>query len=1021
MESAYRKLLKNPLQGANLMSVIFFGWTIPIFRNSYHGVLDPTSALEPLAEDQSDRLGDRLEKNWNVECTKNTRPSLLRALFKTFWSELFIIGIFSIFIDCIFRLTYLFLFKQLLSYFSENSNISRDDAFIYGIVFFVNTLFYRVGMHNYLFQGLCCGMKFRVALSSIIYRKALNLSQGALSSIAPGKLVNLLSNDVQRCNSVLNVHLSWVSPLVSFLAAYILWIEIRWASIIGMAIVFLFVPIQSYAGKLLTKVRFETALRTDERIRFMDEIVSGIQVIKMYCWERNFEGLIAATRRFELKMVLKSLNIKTFKFTIYLIASRVTLFCTVLSFVWLYDKEKMTIPKMFTIAYLLNLISKTMCGLFIDGISDVGEIYVSLKRIQEFLQYEENEKANESDAIGSDELTSRHLAILMKKVSVKWNSPKDQNTSLKIDKYKGEIELNTSKYEPFQLQDINLEVPKGKLVFIVGSVGSGKSTLMQVLLRELPLIQGSLGINGTVSYASQMNWTFTSTIRQNITFGQAMNRSRYDEVIKCSALAKDFEQFTNSDSTVVGENGAGLSGGQKARINLARSMYRKADIYLIDDPLSAVDSHVQSHLFNECIGPNGYLARQNATRILITHQLHFMKEADWIVVLKDGKIDAQGNYHKILNSGFDFATMFSQNENDRAENESQDENSIESNDTDLKEGSKSTSLDEGTTLLEATQNVEGKKPSSTNTLSEGKINGSLLFRYLKSSNISCAVPLLAALFLITQIIASMADIWVSIWIKNEENRLKLNTTSLHQTTPKESSLDHAATDDGQNIWSTEAYIYIYSGIIISLIFAAILRSVLFSLVCTKASQSLHDTMFHGLISTKMQFFNENPAGRIMNRFTKDMGNADEMLPKTLMEATEYIFIAFGSISVIIFTDVKFAVVALFLGVFFIFIQKIYSKCSTKVVRLEASTKSPVFTHVLATLKGLSIVRAFQAESILREEFERHQNLNTGAYTMFLGTSYAFGLWLDMIVLLFIGVVLYVFLVVNEGVTGDRVG
>ncbi|XP_031639826.1 multidrug resistance-associated protein 4-like, partial [Contarinia nasturtii] len=1008
MESAYRKLLKNPRNGANFLSVVFFGWSIPIFKKTYNNVLHPNDVFEPIDEDYSDRLGDRLEKHWEAERVKKVRPSLLRALFKTFWFEVLVLAIFCMFTDCICRLIYAFLFERLLSYFRENSDVTGDDALMYGSIFFVLTVCYGIALLHYLYRGMCCSMKLRVALSSIIYRKTLRLSQRSLSNIAPAKLVNLLSNDVQRCNTVSLLHPLWISPLVSIIAAYILWTEIQWASLIGMAIIFLFVPIQSYAGKLLTKVRFETALRTDERVRFMDEIVSGVQVIKMFGWERPFEGLIAAARRSELKFVLKNLNIQTFQMTIYLFTTRVALFCTVLSFVWIYGSPEMTVSKMFTTAYLLNLISMAMCRIFIRAISEISEVYVSFKRLQNFLEYEENDESkNESEEISCDELTSQNLAISMKNISVQWNSPEDQNKSAKVDKYKGAIELDTSKDEPFQLQDINLEVPKGKLVFIVGSVGSGKSTLMQVLLRELPVKQGLFGINGTVSYASQMSWTFTSTIRQNITFGQTLNRSRYDEVIKCTALTKDFKQFSSEDMTMVGENGAGLSGGQKARINLARAMYRKADIYLIDDPLSAVDSHVQSHLFKKCIGPNGYLARQNATRILITHQLHFMKEADWIVVLNDGKIEVQGDYDTVLKTGVDFTRLLGRNENDQV---GQNEEQLKRRDSAISQRSKSASLDEGTRFLEGNNEEENPLAIELEASSSGKIKGSLLFSYLKSSNIPCALLLLGALFVITQVITSTADIWVSLWIRSEERRVYL-LKHKNETT----------SDDGQNLWSTNTYIYIYGGIMISLILIATIRSTIFSLACTKASQSLHDTMFHGLISTKMKFFNENPVGRIMNLFTKDMGSADDILPKTLLEAAQCICIVVGSICVIIFTDTKLSIVILVMGVIFILLQKVYLKCSTNIMRLEAITKSPVFTHISATLNGLSTVRAFQAEPILRDEFERHQNLNTGTWSMFLGISHAFGLSLDMMVYVFIGVVLYIFLIVNEGVTGDRVG
>lgn len=411
------------------------------------------------------------------------------------------------------------------------------------------------------------------------------MSQQALTNTAPGKLVNLLSNDVQRFETMYFFHQLWLSPITTFLAAYMLWTEIRWAAIIGLVIIFLLTPIQSnfrknftlfgqkltakknfifefqnnhsgYIAKFLSKIRFETALRTDERVRFMDEIVSGVQLIKMYGWERPFADLVSVARRLELKVILKNIYVRAFNLTVFLFSNRIALFCTVLSVIWIYGRENMSVSKMFMTAYLFNVISYSINLHFIRSISVVSECFVAIKRLQMFLEYEEKyEPPNGPQIITSTELESQNLAILLDNVSVEWNSAENTKSKTKINSN-----------ESFKLKKINLKVPKGKLIFVVGSVGAGKSTLMQVFLKELPLMCGSMGINGTISYASQVSWTFTSTIRQNITFGQPMDRQRYDEVIKCAALAKDFEQFSNGDLTLIGENGTGLSGGQKARI-----------------------------------------------------------------------------------------------------------------------------------------------------------------------------------------------------------------------------------------------------------------------------------------------------------------------------------------------------------------------------------------------------------------------------------------------------------------------
>lgn len=181
------------------------------------------------------------------------------------------------------------------------------------------------------------------------------------------------------------------------------------------------------------------------------------------------------------------------------------------------------------------------------------------------------------------------------------------------------------------LSDINLDIKPGTLCAVVGQVGAGKSSLLQLLLKELPLNHGKLDIFGNVSYSSQEPWLFVSTVRNNILFGLPYTKSRYKNIVKVCALERDFELFPNGDRTLVGERGVSLSGGQRARINLARAVYRQADIYLFDDPLSAVDTHVGKHLFEECILK--YLG--DKTRILVTHQLQFLKHADQIVIINN--------------------------------------------------------------------------------------------------------------------------------------------------------------------------------------------------------------------------------------------------------------------------------------------------------------------------------------------------------------------------------------------------
>lgn len=234
---------------------------------------------------------------------------------------------------------------------------------------------------------------------------------------------------------------------------------------------------------------------------------------------------------------------------------------------------------------------------------------------------------------------SENVAIALKRVTARWKLPvirdplqqgigrrgragQDKNCELK------EIHAAT-------LDEMSADLVQGKLIGIVGAVGAGKSSLLQAILGELPIESGAITVNGTLSYASQEPWVFAGTIRQNILFGQEYDAKRYAAVVDACALPRDLTQLPHGDESVIGERGTSLSGGQKARVSLARAIYRRSDIYLLDDPLSAVDSHVGAHLFSKCIGPNGRLARLGGTRVLVTHQVHFLRHADWVLVLEN--------------------------------------------------------------------------------------------------------------------------------------------------------------------------------------------------------------------------------------------------------------------------------------------------------------------------------------------------------------------------------------------------
>lgn len=1064
----------NPRESASILSILTFWWTIDLFKKGYTKVLELQDLFRPLEVDQSEALGDRLEKKWFAQQSGPGRPSLIKAIVKTFWWEYSILGFITIFNDIFIRLAQPIFLGMLLQYFRRDSNVSRESAFYYaGVIVALNAMSV-ISINQYILGGFQNGMKVRIAVCSVIYRKALRLSRTALGDTAPGKVVNLLSNDVNRFDIVsVFLHSMWSAPLLAIIVGVLLYLEIGVAGLIGMIVIFIVTPIQAYTGKLTSRFRLQTALRTDERIRLMDEIISGIQVIKMYAWEKPFAKLIKLARRLELKIVKKSAYVRGLYMTFLLFTTRTALFCTMMAMVLL--GEDLTAAKVFVVAMYFGILANTMSAMFVRGIAEIAEALVAMKRLQRFLEYEEKpselpsvkdkflqefgvngDVSEKQKLIESDTQLPTNIAISMKNVTARWGAVKRQEIQGKPTEKNGttaipkivetvkQMDEEDESWKSATLANINLDFRKGILIGVIGPVGAGKSSLLQAILKELPIESGSIVSKGKYAYVSQEPWVFAGTVRQNILFGQPMEKDRYDAVVQACALVRDFEQLPNADKTIIGERGAALSGGQKARISLARAVYRRADIFLMDDPLSAVDAHVGRHLFDICIGPRGRLGKMKTTRILVTHQVHFLKEADWVVVMNEGKVTMQGTPHDLSRNGIDFVELLAKMEEETGDGES---SIVTSGGKRSRRGSRASSrsiasssqslddFDDDDGDEKSGEKEKSKSPEDNQNMemsSKGTVQGSVLLNYVRCGANPLILLGLLLLFIATQIAASGADFWVAFWTSQEEQRifLRQNGTSdggevserANGTVVLEETMPDLDVDLPQeSLMSTETCMAIHGALVVSIFLVAISRSISFYQTSVRASQNLHDSMFNGCVSTSMRFYDTNPSGRILNRFSKDMGSVDELLPKAILDATQIILSMIGTIIVTVVVNPMFLIPLAVLGVIFIYLRKIYLKTSKNIKRLEGITRSPVFSHLAASLAGLPTIRAFAAQGELIKEFDSHQDIHTASFYMFITSSTAFGFALDLLCLVFVLIVVFSFLLADNSILGDRVG
>ncbi|KAG4076114.1 hypothetical protein HA402_011460 [Bradysia odoriphaga] len=747
MESVRRKLLTNPRETASSLSVLLFTWTIDLFKKGYQQTLQLGDLYQTLPEDRSTTLGDQLESNWVLQKNNESRPSLVKALVRTFWKKFLVLGFICFFNDILIRLTQPYLLGQLLLFFRKNSTVTFTEALWTAIAMVTLNALNIMTVNQYFIGCFHAGMKVRVAMCSLIYRKTLKLSQAAVRENA---IVNLLSNDVNRFDliSVL-LHFMWSAPLMAIIITYILWREARWAGMIGLAIVFFIVTLQSCVGKLSSIFRLKTALRTDTRIKFMEEIINGVRVIKMFAWETPFGKMIDSARKKELNILRKNTYVRCLYMTFALFTTRMAIFCTMLSISLLYGSENITATKIFVISAYFQLITQTLSQMFVRGVAEIAEAFVSVKRLQNFLLSEEMNGMIKNEKPATEDNVDNVISIV--NLTANWPAAKEKNSkSKKVSDLEVE-ELSLKRHEQTTEQQdtlckINVNVRQGSLVGIVGPVGSGKSSFLQALLRELPANSGTVEANGSISYACQEPWIFSASVRQNIIFSNPFDELRYDTVIRSCALDVDIENFESGDMLVIGDRGISLSGGQKARINLARCVYRKSDIYLFDDPLSAVDANVARHLFSECIGPNGFLAKNGSTRILVTHQVHFLKEADVVIVLRNGKVDFHGSPAELMNKGIDFSEFLKV---EVGEERSEDDGKV---------------VQPITTAVVKELNVSGEeKVAELEDTSKNKSKDSTFKTYFLSGTNVYVLGVVFTLFIAAQLLASGCDFWVAFW------------------------------------------------------------------------------------------------------------------------------------------------------------------------------------------------------------------------------------------------------------------
>ncbi|XP_012659115.1 canalicular multispecific organic anion transporter 1 [Otolemur garnettii] len=888
-------------------------------------------------------LEDAQKKKKKKSGTTKDAPKswLVKALFKSFYMIL-LKGFLLKLVHDILMFMNPQLLKLLIS-FANDSDAYVWTGYMYAIVLFVVALIQSVCLQNYFQFCFVLGVNIRTTIMASVYKKALTLSNLARKEYTIGETVNLMSVDAQKLMDVTNfIHMLWSSILQIALSIFFLWRELGPSVLAGVGVMVLLIPVNGILTTKNRNIQVKNMKNKDKRLKVMNEILTGIKILKYFAWEPSFKEHIHNLRKKELKnlRVFGQLQ-STITFLLYLAPVLVSV--TTFSVYVLVDSNNvLDAQKAFTSITLFNILRFPLSMLPMV-ISSMLQASVSIDRLEKYL--------------GGDDLDTS---------AIRHDSNFDKAVQFSEASFTWEHDLETT------VRDVNLDIMPGQLVAVVGTVGSGKSSLISAMLGEMENIHGHITIKGTIAYVPQQSWIQNGTIKDNILFGSEMNEKRYQQVLEACALLPDLKMLPGGDLAEIGEKGINLSGGQKQRISLARATYQNSDIYIMDDPLSAVDAHVGKHIFNKVLGPNGLL--KGKTRVLVTHSIHFLPQMDQIVVLGNGTILEKGSYSDLLAKKGAFAKnlkMFLKHAdpegeatvNDSSEEEDNDDYGLVSSIEEIPEDAASMTMKrensfrrslsrrssgrhqkslknslktQNGNILKEKEEVKGQKLIEKEFMETGKVKFSVYLKYLRAMG-WCSIFFIIFGFVMNSVAFIGSNFWLSAWTSDS----KIYNSTNYPASQRDLRVGvYGALGAAQGICVLIANLWSVHG-------------------STHASNILHKQLLNNILLAPMRFFDTTPTGRIVNRFAGDISTVDDTLP---MSFRSWMLCFLGIISTLVMICMAtpiFIVVIIPLGIIYVSVQMFYVATSRQLKRLDSVTRSPIYSHFSETVSGLPVIRAFE--------------------------------------------------------------
>ncbi|NXX99006.1 MRP2 protein, partial [Centropus bengalensis] len=514
------------------------------------------------------------------------RGWLVKTLCKTFWQNLVLSVAFKLVHDVLVFVSPQLL-KLLIAFVSDEESFAWQ-GYLYAILLFLAALIQSLCLQQYFTLCFQLGINVRASLIAAIYKKALTMSSATRKESTVGETVNLMSADAQRFMDMANfIHQLWSSPLQIILSIVFLWGELGPSVLAGLAVMVLLIPINAFLVAKAKTIQVRNMKNKDERMKIMNEILNGIKILKLFAWEPSFEKRVNEIRARELKDLLNFSYLQSVSIFVFTCAPFLVSLASFAVYVLVDENNVLDAQKAFTAISLFNVLRFPMAMLPMV-LSSLVQTNVSTARLERYL--------------GGEDLDTS--AIHHNPIAGRWTSRLGSAVRFSEATFAWEQDGNAA------IRDVTLDIAPGSLVAVVGAVGSGKSSLVSAMLGEMEHIKGHINIQGSLAYVPQQAWIQNATLKDNILFGSKLDEARYQQVIKACALLPDLELLPAGDKTEIGEKGINLSGGQKQRVSLARAVYSDADIYILDDPLSAVDAHVGKYLFDHVLGPKGLLQKK---------------------------------------------------------------------------------------------------------------------------------------------------------------------------------------------------------------------------------------------------------------------------------------------------------------------------------------------------------------------------------------------------------------------------